>query len=93
MTIKQLHEKLQELNISPERYFLHGLYGSTDDNDKLSMTIRRGKYTFEYEVYSRERGEKHSIIVFTDEDKACDYFMKKILELDKFERDIINNAC
>ena len=76
MTIKELHLKLQDLKISADNYFLHGLYGSSDDDNRLSMIIKKGKYTIEYEVYIRERGEKHSIIVSTDENKACEYFLK-----------------
>jgi hypothetical protein len=93
MTVKELHIKLQDLKIPPERYFLHGLYGSSDDDGKLSMIIKRGKYTLEYEVYVRERGEKHSIIVFTDETKACEYFLKRITESDKYYSDQKNNSC
>jgi hypothetical protein len=77
MTIKELHNKLTELKIPADQYYLHGLYGSTDDNDKVSLTMKRGKYTIEYEVYYRERGEKHSIQNFTDENDACNYILKK----------------
>lgn len=78
MTIKELHNKLTELKIAVDQYYLHGLYGSTDDNDKVAMTIKRGKYTIEYEVYFREKGEKHSIRNFTDEHEACNYILKKL---------------
>jgi hypothetical protein len=93
MTVNELHIKLQDLKIAPENYFLHGLYGSSDDDGKLSMIIKRGKYTIEYEVYLRERGEKHSVIVFTDESKACEYFLKKITESEKHNQDLNNNSC
>jgi len=88
MTIKELHNKLKELNIPEERYFLHGLYGSTEDEGRFSMIIKKGKYTIEYEVYFRERGEKHSVILFTDENKACEYFLKHMVESDKYYREI-----
>jgi len=78
MKIEELHNKLTELKIPADQYYLHGLYGSTDDSDKISLTIRRGKYTIEYEVYYRERGEKHSIQNFTDEGEACNYILKKL---------------
>ena len=84
MTIKELHIRLQELNVPEERYFLHGLYGSTEDEGRLSMIIKKGKYTIEYEVYFRERGEKHSIIIFTNETEACEYMLKRIVESDKY---------
>ncbi|WP_293302389.1 hypothetical protein [Pedobacter sp. UBA4863] len=77
MTIEELHNKLTELKIPADQYYLHGLYGSTDDNDKVALTIKRGKYTIEYEVYYRERGEKNSIQNFTDENEACNYILKK----------------
>ncbi|MDF2437061.1 MAG: hypothetical protein K0Q95_1437 [Bacteroidota bacterium] len=79
MTIEQLHNKLTELKIPADQYYLHGLYGSTDDNEKVSLTMKRGKYTIEYEVYFRERGEKHSIQNFTDESEACNYMLKKLI--------------
>jgi len=84
MTIEQLHSRLQELKISPDRYFLHGLYGSTDDNDKIALTIRKGKYTIEYETYFKERGEKHSSKVFFDEDEACDYVLNLLVKEEAF---------
>jgi hypothetical protein len=80
MTIEQLHKKLTELKIPEDHYYLHGLYGSTDDNDKPALTIMRGKYTIEYEVYFRERGEKNSSRTFTTEDEACDYLFKQVID-------------
>ena len=77
MTIEDLHNKLTALKIPADQYYLHGLYGSPDDNDKVSLTIKRGKYTLEYEIYYREKGEKHSIQTFTDENEACNYILNK----------------
>jgi hypothetical protein len=42
--------------------------------------MKRGKYTIEYEVYFGERGEKHSIQNFTDENEACNYVLKKLIK-------------
>lgn len=53
MTISELHTKLLDSGIPDDKYYLHGLYGSTDDNEKIGMTIKKGKYTIEYEVYFR----------------------------------------
>jgi hypothetical protein len=81
MNIEELHNELKKLNISEDRYFLHGLYGSKNDNEKLSLIIKKGKYNVEYQVYYCERGEKHSIVNFSDEDEACKYILKKFKEL------------
>ncbi len=67
MTLKELHRKLKKLGVSTNEYYLHGLYGSPSDNDKPALTIRKGKYTYEYEVYYKERGLKHSSNSFTSE--------------------------
>src|SRR5690606_11171591 len=78
MTIAELHHGLREFGVPAERYFLHGLYGSSDDNEKWALVIKNGKYTNEYEVYYRERGAKHSTLTFTEENEACDYLFKRI---------------
>lgn len=67
MTIQELHIKLKALGIPEDRYYLHGLYGSTNDDDKLSLNIRKGVYSVEYEVYFKEQGEKHLTRVFINE--------------------------
>ena len=80
MTIEELNSVLKKIGVSDDRYYLHGLFGSTDDNDKIALTIKKGKYTIEYEVYYRERGEKHSSRTFTAETEACEYMLSKIRE-------------
>ncbi|WP_340198823.1 hypothetical protein [Ascidiimonas sp. W6] len=80
MTIEELNNELKKLGVSDDRYYLHGLFGSTDDKDKIAMTIKMGTYTAEYEVYYRERGEKHSTRTFTNENDACEYVLNKIQE-------------
>jgi hypothetical protein len=65
-----------------------GLYGSTSDQDKLSLVIRRGAYSIEYHVYYKERGEKHSLKIFTDENVACTYFLKKFKDSKEIEDSI-----
>jgi len=86
LTIEQLHNKLTELKVPADAYYLHGLYGSTDDNDKLALTIRMGKHTVEYDVYFKERGQQDSIAVFYTEDEACNYLLKKIVDNFTFEK-------
>lgn len=78
MTLAELYRKLKELGISEDRYYLHGLFGSTDDDNSLSLSIRKGNHTIEYEVYYKENGEKHSIRIFTSEEEACDYIYEKL---------------
>ena len=84
MTIEQLHIKLADLKVPADNYYLHGLYGSTDDNDKLALTIKMGKQTAEYEVYFKERGQKNSSTVFYSEDEACNYILKKFVDIKKY---------
>jgi len=86
LNLQQTYEELSRLGIPEDRYYLHGLYGSTDDDQRLGLTIRRGKYTIEYEVYFRERGEKGDIRTFTDEAKATEYFVNKLFESYLFEQ-------
>ncbi|GAA4274708.1 hypothetical protein U6A24_09075 [Aquimarina gracilis] len=81
MTLNELHIKLQELGVSEEEYYLHGLYGSTNDNDKLALSISKGKYNYQYEIYFRERGEKRTIKSFSSENEACDYLLREFKEI------------
>lgn len=80
MTIKELHKRLQEDGILEDQYFLHGLFGSSDDNDKIGLTIKKGQYGLEYETYYKERGEKHAIRTFATEKEACEYIYKKLID-------------
>lgn len=79
MTIQQLHIELRALGIPEDRYYLHGLYGSISDEGKISMIIRKGVNSLEYEVYYRERGEKHSAKVFLSEVEACGYVYHQLI--------------
>ena len=80
MNIQELHIELEDRKISTNRYYLHGLYGSSNQEGKLSLVIRRGKFTIEYDVFYVERGEEHSKRTFYDENSACEYFLHKIQE-------------
>jgi len=86
MTISDLHKNLNENGIKEDQYFLHGLYGSTDDNEKIALTIKKGKYNIEYETYFKERGEKHSIRTFKTEEEACEYIYKKLIDEHTYAR-------
>ena len=85
MTLNELHIKLKELGIPEDQYYLHGLYGSTNDDNKLALTVKKGKYTIEYEVYYKERGDKHSTRVFTTENEACQYVYNQLKENKEIE--------
>ncbi|GGC35902.1 hypothetical protein GCM10011386_30030 [Parapedobacter defluvii] len=86
MTLADLHTRLEEKGIPADRYYLHGLYGSTDDNDKIALTIYAGRYTVQYETYFREHGEKHSVRIFATENEACEYVYDKLMEEQTFFR-------
>lgn len=85
MTLHELHLKLVELGINEDRYFLQGLYGSTNDNDKLALTAKREGHSVVFEVYFKERGNKHSERIFLSEDEACQYIFKKFYNIKKIE--------
>jgi len=86
MTLDELNSKLAEKGIPADRYYLHGRYGSTDDNDKIALIIKAGRYTVQYETYFRERGEKHSVKVFATESEACEYVYNKLMDEQIFLR-------
>jgi hypothetical protein len=78
MTIAELYNDLVQLGIPEDRYYLHGLYGSTSDDEKLALIVKMIRDTVEYKVYYKEKGEKHSVRVFLTEDDACQYMYKKL---------------
>ncbi len=80
MNIKELHTKLKRMGVSEESYYLHGLFGSSDDNEKIALTIRKENGETVFEVYFKERGDKHSIRTFAQESEACEYLLHEIQE-------------
>ena len=78
MNIEDLDRELKELGVSEDSYYLHGLYGSANDEDKVALSIKKDGCRTEYEVYYRERGEKHSVKFFTTEAEACEYIYLKL---------------
>lgn len=90
MTIAELYSKLQKLEVSEDGYYLHGLYGSSNDDNCLTLSIRKGNYTVQYEVYYKEKGEKHSLKIFTTEEEACEYIYER-LRADKEIEDAYSN--
>jgi hypothetical protein len=79
MTLQRLYDELNKLKVPTNWYYLHGLYGDTDDNDKLSLTIYKPtEYSLVYEVYFKEKGEKNSIKRFATEMEACEHIFKEL---------------
>lgn len=85
MQIRELYNKLKDLGVPEDRYYLHGLYGSTNDDDKLALLIIKNRVGVEYEVYFKERGEKHAVKIFATEDEACEYIYKQLRENKEIE--------
>ncbi|UWX55740.1 hypothetical protein NYZ99_04760 [Maribacter litopenaei] len=86
MTISELHNKLKDSGIPEDQYYLHGLFGSKNDNDKIALTIRNEPSGIKYETYYKERGEKHSVRIFQTENKACEFIYKKLNDEQTFMR-------
>ncbi len=80
MTLEELNTKLEECRCKESEYFLQGLYGSKDDNDKLSLIIRDDGDEKEFEVYYKEQGLKQFSRVFRSEDAACEHFLYEMNE-------------
>jgi len=78
MKIKELNEKLNSLGIAESEYYIHGLFGSSNDNDKLSLVRILNGQKIEYEVYFKEKGIKGRSIIFETEDEACKYFYDRM---------------
>lgn len=78
MDIHQLNNQLQNFGISEDKYYLNGIYGSTNDSDKVAMIIKSKEGFVIYEIYYKEKGEKHSIRTYSDEDDACKFFYNKL---------------
>jgi hypothetical protein len=77
MDIADLYAELKNIGIPDSQIYLHGLYGSTDDNEKLALTIKMGDNRPIWEVYFKERGQINSSHQFDDENSACEYYLKK----------------
>jgi hypothetical protein len=60
MELEELHFKLKELGIPETDYYLHGLYLEQMIVTRCALTILKGKYGLEYEVYFKEKGSVHS---------------------------------
>jgi hypothetical protein len=86
MTLEDLHKKLLSIGITNDKYYLHGLFGSTDDNEKLGLTIFKEGSRIKYQVYFKERGTVSSTWDFDTEDEACNYMFQKLKDEQTFWR-------
>lgn len=80
MNLSALYSELRKIGIPDNDIFIHGLYGSTNDNEKLSLSMRMEKYSKVWEVYYKERGKKHSVREFNSESEACEYYLNQMKE-------------
>ena len=78
--LKKLYFRMKALGIAEESYYLQGLYGSKTDDNKLALVLNEENNSTEYEMYYKEKGEKHVIQVFTDFDIASNYFIEQLIE-------------
>ena len=77
MNLQELYDELKRMGVPDSQIYLHGIYGSTDDDNKLSMIIKMNEFRPVWEVYYRERGVKDSIREFTQETEACMYYLER----------------
>jgi hypothetical protein len=72
--LKNFYNRLKELSISDQILSARTFGSLTTANDNQLLSIKMGKYTAEYEVYYKERGnKKHSSRIFMTEAEACDF--------------------
>jgi hypothetical protein len=85
MNITELYKALLATGISEEKFYLHGLFGSNSDIDRLALSISKKANIPCYEIYFKERGEKNLIRIFQNENDACEYFYNRMIEKKKTE--------
>jgi hypothetical protein len=86
MTLKELYKKLTDSGITDSQYYLHGLYGSTDDNERLGLQIFKQNNRINYQVFFKERGQVTSAWDFNSEDEACKFMFEKLKDEQTFWR-------
>ena len=85
MKIEELYNKLKDNNVPDDWFYLHGVYGSSSEDDKICLTIKRGKYFVEFIVYEKERGEVFNKKSFKNESEACVYLFKRLMSAKEIE--------
>ncbi|RVU01421.1 hypothetical protein EOD41_05515 [Mucilaginibacter limnophilus] len=88
MTIEDLHDKLNELNIKPEQYYLNGIYGAATDDYKIALRIKELFFLKLYYVYYKERGVIASEKIMLDKHEAYSYFLSQFISRKIYERKI-----
>ena len=54
-------------------------YSIGKEKENRFCIVRRGFFSFHWEVYHFERGERGVISKFDNENDACEYYLKRIL--------------
>ncbi len=86
MTLEDLFKKLTDIGVPEDKYYLHGLFGSTDDNQKLGLRIFKVNDRIKYQIYFKERGEVSWTRDFDSEDEACRDMFQKLKDEQTFWR-------
>jgi hypothetical protein len=84
MKIEQLYKKLTENNISSDKYYLHGLFGSSDDNERLGLKIFKDGNRIKCQIYFKERGQVTSSWDYDSEDEACEVMFQELKDEQTF---------
>lgn len=79
MNFEELYKKLQELGIKDEKFYIMGIYGSDNDNEKLSIIQKKTTDGVIYEIYFKEKNEKNIIRVFNNKEEAFNFFIDSLL--------------
>lgn len=70
MDVKKLRDELEKMGISKELYSL--MAGGTP-NEKLCLV-----YEDAWKIYYSERGRRTGEKIYTDEEEACEAFLRKV---------------
>lgn len=70
MTIPEMLKNIKNSNIPDDAYSIGGKF----QNESLCMQEK----VEGWEIFYYERGLKTGIVIFRNEDKACEYFLEKL---------------
>lgn len=83
MELIDLYNELKFHGIDDEKFYIMGLYGSKDDNEKISLLIKKDNNRIIYEIYYKEKEEKNILKTFDTKKDAFRYFKDILLSNDK----------